>query len=207
MNDSFDSPDQTAQAAVEGAADWAIPVFRTINTPSGRHALRLEAAFWDGLARLAEHEGRKTTDLVRDLVILDRGIGSNLSSTIRSAVVKRLLDRDASLAPLTAPLALVKLMQLAPLPSFALNRAKTLVRVNEEFVRYLRNALSKTGPVEKAQLKLDQAAETLFAEIAPGTAVECGISIRLDNHEHRTHARIVIPPTISHPILVGFIGH
>jgi hypothetical protein len=150
---------------------------------------------------------RKPTDLVRELVVLDRGVGANLSSTIRSAVVKRLLDRDASLAPLTAPLGLVKLMQLAPLPSFALNRAKTLVRVNEEFVRYLRNALSKTGPVEKAQLKLDQPAETLFAEIAPGTAVECGISIRLDNHEHRTRARIVIPPAISHPILVGFISN
>jgi predicted DNA-binding ribbon-helix-helix protein len=204
LSDSLGSDDQNAQAAVEGAADWAVPVFRTINTPSGRHALRLEAAFWDGLARLAQHEGRKPTDLVRELVVLDRGVGANLSSTIRSAVVKRLLDRDASLAPLTAPLGLVKLMQLAPLPSFALNRAKTLVRVNEEFVR---NALSKTGPVEKAQLKLDQPAETLFAEIAPGTAVECGISIRLDNHEHRTRARIVIPPAISHPILVGFISN
>jgi predicted DNA-binding ribbon-helix-helix protein len=203
LSDSLGSDDQNAQAAVEGAADWAVPVFRTINTPSGRHALRLEAAFWDGLARLAQHEGRKPTELV----VLDRGVGANLSSTIRSAVVKRLLDRDASLAPLTAPLGLVKLMQLAPLPSFALNRAKTLVRVNEEFVRYLRNALSKTGPVEKAQLKLDQPAETLFAEIAPGTAVECGISIRLDNHEHRTRARIVIPPAISHPILVGFISN
>lgn len=205
MSDERDGHPE-APGIAEGGADWSIPVFRTITTPAGRHALRLEGAFWDALARLAQHEGRRPTDLIRELVLLERASGTNLSSTIRSAVVKRLLDREAALAPLAAPLAVISLMQLAPLPSFALGRAKNLVRVNEEFVRYLRNVLSKTGPVEKAQLKLDQPAEALFAEIAPGKAIECGLSIRVDNHERRTQARIVVPPPFPEPILVGFIS-
>lgn len=207
MSDSAGDDNGGSSAPTQTSQDWAIPVFRTITTPSGRHALRLEGAFWDALARLAQHEGRRTTDLIRELLLQDRPESANLSSTIRSAVVKRLLEREAAMAPLAAPLAIVSLMQLAPLPSFALGRSKNLVRVNEEFVRYLRNVLSKTGPVEKAQLKLDQPAETLFADVAPGKAVECGLSIRVDNHERRTQARIVVPPPFPEPVLVGFISY
>lgn len=207
MSDSPDIHDDHAPAPGEAHQDWAIPIFRTITTPQGRHALRLEGAFWDALARLAQHDGRRTTDLVRELLMLDRPDGSNLSSTLRSAVVKRLLEREAAMAPLVAPMAIVNLMQLAPLPSFALGRSKNLMRVNDEFVRYLRNVISKTGPVEKAQLKLDQPVETLLAEVAPGKAVECGVSIRVDNHERRTQARIIIPPPYPEPLLVGFIGY
>ncbi|ODT80475.1 MAG: hypothetical protein ABS76_16200 [Pelagibacterium sp. SCN 64-44] len=194
-------------AAAEGAPDWAVPVFRTVSTPSGRQALRLEAAFWDALAQMARQENRKATDLVRELLGQARPLGVNLSSTIRSGVVKRLLDHNNRMAPLAAPLAVVKLMQMAPVPSFALDRNKHLVRVNDEFVRYLRTVLSKAGPVEKAQLVLDRPAETIFAEVEPGAAIECGLSIRVDNHERRTQARIVIPPPAPAALLVGFISH
>ena len=117
----------------------------------------------------------------------------------------RLLEEDARLASLSAPLAAVKLMQMAPTPSFALDRNKHLVRVNDEFVRYLRTVMARTGPVEKAQLRLDRPADAIFAELEIGTATECGVSIQVDNHERRTQARIVIPPPAPASVLVGFI--
>lgn len=186
---------------------WAVPVFRTISTESGRHGLRLEGAFWDAIARMAKLENRKTSDMVRELLGQARPSGVNASSTIRSAVVKRLLDEGARIAPLATPLAVVKLMQMAPTPSFALDRNKHLVRVNDEFVRYLRTVLSKSGPVEKAQLILDRPAEVLFSELEPGMAIECGLSVKVDNHERRTKARIIIPPPAPASVLVGFIIH
>jgi predicted DNA-binding ribbon-helix-helix protein len=186
---------------------WAVPVFRTVLTESGRHGLRLEGAFWDAIARMAKVENRKTADLLRELLGQARPLGVNASSTIRSAVVKRLLDESNRIAPVATPLAVVKLMQMAPTPSFALDRNKHLVRVNDEFVRYLRTVLSKSGPVEKAQLILDRPTEALFAELEPGMAIECGLSIRVDNHERRTQARIVIPPPAPATVLVGFIIH
>lgn len=186
---------------------WAVPVFRTISTESGRHGLRLEGAFWDAIARMAKLENRKTSDMVRELLGQARPSGVNASSTIRSAVVKRLLDEGARIAPLATPLAVVKLMQMAPTPSFALDRNKHLVRVNDEFVRYLRTVLSKSGPVEKAQLILDRPAEALFSELEPGMSIECGLSVKVDNHERRTQARIIIPPPAPASVLVGFIIH
>ena len=186
---------------------WAVPVFRTIVTESGRHGLRLEGAFWDAIARMAKLENRKTSDMIRELLGQARPTGVNASSIIRSAVVKRLLDEGNRIAPLATPLAVVKLMQMAPTPSFALDRNKHLVRVNDEFVRYLRAVLSKSDPVEKAQLILDRPAEALFAELEPGMAIECGLSIKVDNHERRTQARIIIPPPAPAAVLVGFIVH
>ncbi|MDB5613742.1 MAG: hypothetical protein JWQ22_1395, partial [Devosia sp.] len=180
------------QLAADGVnqIDWAVPIFRTFSTSSGRQALRLEAVFWEAIALIAKRQNRKTPDLVRELIGQARPAGANVSSMLRSAVVKRLLDETERLAPLAASMAVVKLMQMAPTPSFALDRNKQLIRVNDEFVRYLRTILAKSGPVEKAQLKLDRPAEILFAEVELGEAVECGLSIQVDNHERRTNARI-----------------
>ncbi|MBU1336401.1 MAG: ribbon-helix-helix domain-containing protein [Alphaproteobacteria bacterium] len=205
-NEASDWRDGLAEPEPE-APTWAVPVFRTVVTESGRHGLRLEGAFWDAIARMARLENRKTSDMVRELLGQARPSGVNASSTIRSAVVKRLLDESARIAPLATPLAVVKLLQMAPTPSFALDRNKHLVRVNDEFVRYLRTVLSKSGPVEKAQLILDRPAEALFAELEPGMAIECGLSIKVDNHERRTQARIIIPPPAPAAVLVGFIIH
>ncbi len=201
MNDRADGAPELAGLT----QDWSVPIFRTVTTPSGRHALRLEGVFWDAITRLAAREGRKPTDMVRELLGTAATGSANLSSGLRSMIVKRLLDEDERLTPLLAPLAVVKLMQLAPTPSFALDRNKHLVRVNDEFVRYLRTVMARTGPVEKAQLRLDRPTEAIFAELAAGTATECGISIQLDNHERRTQARIIIPPPQPASVLVGFI--
>lgn len=206
MNDSR-RDDQIADVS-RGASsgdEWSVPIFRTVTTVTGRHALRLEGVFWDAIARLATRQGRKTPDMVRELLGAAEIEGTNLSSGLRSIVVRRLLDEDDRLAPLAAPLAAVKLMQMAPTPSFALDRNKHLVRVNDEFVRYLRTVMVRNGPVEKAQLRLDRPAESIFAELESGTAIECGVSIVVDNHERRTQARIVVPPPEPSNVLVGFI--
>ena len=206
MKDSDDRVDSIGGTGTDATTDdWAVPIFRTVTTPTGRHALRLEGVFWDAIARLAEKEDRKTSDMMRDLLGTAENNGANLSSSLRSTIVRHLLEEDARLASLSAPLAAVKLMQMAPTPSFALDRNKHLVRVNDEFVRYLRTVMARTGPVEKAQLRLDRPADAIFAELAIGTAIECGASILVDNHERRTQARIVIPPPAPASVLVGFI--
>jgi predicted DNA-binding ribbon-helix-helix protein len=191
--------------AVGKTDNFAHPIFRTVLTPDGRQALRLEAAFWDSIEHLAKREGRKTTDYMREMLGEAKDLSGNLSSGVRSVVAKRLLRENERMAPLSAQLSVVKLMQLAPTPSFALDRGKHLIRVNDEFVRYLRTILARSGPVEKAELRLDRPTETFFAEGQIGIAVECGLSIHMDNHERRTNARIIVPPPGPATILVGFV--
>lgn len=195
-----DSPETTGPAM-----DWATPIFRTVSTASGRHALRLEAAFWDALQALGQQSGRRPADLVREMLDIARPDNINVSRAVRSAVAKRLLDEQNRMAPLAAPLAVVQLMQLAPSPSFALDRQKRLVRVNDEFVRYLKTIVVRAPSPDGAQLTLDRPIEQLFAEIRPGAALECAMSIRVDTHERRTQVRVVIPPPAPANVLVGFV--
>lgn len=188
-----------------GQNDWARPMFRTISLNSVRHAVRLEQVFWDAIARLSARKQVKPADYARELMQISLPSGTNLSSGLRSAVVRQLLDQDLRLASLAEPLATVKLLQLAPTPSFALDRNKQLVRVNDEFVRYLRTAMTKSGPPEKAQLRLDRSVDTIFKELSGAAFVECGVSIIIANHEWRTEAKVIAPPPFPANILVGFI--
>jgi predicted DNA-binding ribbon-helix-helix protein len=192
-------------SADNSTPNYATPIFRTVNTSKGRVALRLEAVFWDAIASIAQRENRKTTDMVRILIDGASQEATNLSSALRSIVTRKLLDQNDRLAPLASSMTVVRLLQMSPAPSFALDRNKQLVRVNDEFVRYLRSVMAKSGPVERAQLRLERPADVLLAEVEPGAAIECGLSIVVDNHERRTQARIIIPPPAPATILVGFI--
>jgi predicted DNA-binding ribbon-helix-helix protein len=185
--------------------DWAVPIFRTVSTASGRHALRLESAFWEALKVLAQQSNRRPNDLVREIIDTTRPDNINAARAVRSTVATRLLDEQRRMAPLAAPLAVVQLMQLAPSPSFALDRQKRLVRVNDEFVRYLRTIVARASSPDSAQLTLDRHIEQLFAEIRPGAALECAMSIRVDTHERRTQVRVIVPPPAPANVLVGFV--
>ncbi|WP_169195976.1 ribbon-helix-helix domain-containing protein [Devosia sp. MC1541] len=204
MNDS--APDTNGVTASELAhADYATPIFRTVNTHKGRVALRLEAVFWDAIATMAHRASVKPTDMVRDLISRSSEEATNLSSALRSIVTRQLLVENDRLAPLASALSVVRLLQTVPTPSFALDKNKQLVRVNDEFVRYLRSVMAKAGAVERAQLRLERPADVLLTEIPAGSSIECGLSIHVDNHERRTQARIIIPPPAPANILVGFI--
>jgi predicted DNA-binding ribbon-helix-helix protein len=176
-----------------------------VSTASGRHALRLESAFWEALKVLAQQSNRRPNDLVREIIDTTRPDNINAARAVRSTVATRLLDEQRRMAPLAAPLAVVQLMQLAPSPSFALDRQKRLVRVNDEFVRYLRTIVARASSPDSAQLTLDRHIEQLFAEIRPGTALECAMSIRVDTHERRTQVRVIVPPPAPANVLVGFV--
>jgi predicted DNA-binding ribbon-helix-helix protein len=186
-------------------ADYATPIFRTVMTNRGRVALRLEAVFWNAIASMAHRENVKPTDMVRDLISRTSEEATNLSSALRSIVTQQLLTENDRLAPLASAISVVRLLQTVPTPSFALDKNKQLVRVNDEFVRYLRSVMAKAGAVERAQLRLERPADVLLAEIPAGSSIECGLSIHVDNHERRTQARIIIPPPAPASILVGFI--
>ncbi|MGB3339193.1 MAG: hypothetical protein WBA73_18610, partial [Devosia sp.] len=60
-------------------------------------------------------------------------------------------------------------------------------------------------PVETAQLTLDRPTEQIFAEVEPGTSIECGVAIRIDNRERRSTARILVVPPGPASVLVGYL--
>jgi predicted DNA-binding ribbon-helix-helix protein len=184
------------------------PVFKAVSDDDRRHGIRLERAFWEALETLSAKRGEKRSATVAQILARAQGQNINATSAVRSFTVDALRADNERLAAFSDPLEVVSLLQISPSPSFALDRRKRLVRANAEFVRYLRNiggSLNDATPVDTAQLTLDRPTEQIFAEVAAGTAIECGVSIRIDNRERRTTARILAVPPGPSSLIVGFI--
>lgn len=184
------------------------PMFKTVAARDGRHGIRLERAFWDSLDTLSAASGKKRGTYVREIVEQAQAEGINATSAVRSMVLDQLRSDNERLATLSDTQAMISLLQVSPAPSFALDRRKRLVRANPEFVRYLRSIVGGvTGsvPVDSAQLTLDRPTEQIFAEIAPGVSIECGVVIRIDNRERRAFARILVVPPNPANVLVGYM--
>jgi predicted DNA-binding ribbon-helix-helix protein len=184
------------------------PMFKTVSAADGRHGIRLERAFWDTLDHLSAGSGKKRNAYVREIVERAQAEGINATSAVRSTAIDRLRSENERLATLSDTQYMVSMLQTSPSPSFALDRRKKLVRVNAEFVRYLRSIVGGvTGavPVDSAQLTLDRPTEQIFAEAVAGMSIECGVSIRIDNRERRATARILVVPPHPANVLVGYM--
>ena len=185
-----------------------LPQFKTVPTAARRTGLRLESAFWTALDWLSRTSGAKRSLYVARIAEHAQASGINVSSAIRAVTAARLLEENERMRPLVQPGAMVRLLQASPTPSFALDRQKRLVQVNPEFVRYLRavaGTLAGDVHVDRAELTLDRTIDKVIADLAAASAVECGVTIRLQNRELRASARIVLVPPSPSSLIVGYM--
>ncbi len=192
-----------------GLLEWAAPEFRAVTTSGGRKGLRLEHAFWSALTAIASWSGAKRHKLIARVLEDADGRALNSSSVLRSfamnAVHKELervkAQSDAAFA--------VSLLQQAPVPSFAVDRAKRIVRVNGEFNHFVRILFAETSdPASKKslQLNLETPVAKVFAELGQsGSAGQYMLNISVEGRSRRTRTRIVAVPPHDPRILVGYI--
>jgi len=212
VNDSASSADLIPVHAAcphDGLVEAAAPEFRTVSTEHGRTGIRIERVFWDGLDGLSRTQGRKRRELVGDIIALARAADLPVASALRcyvAAAQRAELDR---LRELAGTVQAVRLLQAGPVPSFALNRQKRLLRANPEFVHYLRRMFAHPAvsvSPEVAQLSLDRPLGQLFEELADdGSATRCAVTIRVGDQLRRTTCRMVAAPPFPAQALVGFV--
>ncbi|MGB3338038.1 MAG: ribbon-helix-helix domain-containing protein, partial [Devosia sp.] len=129
----------TALPDAEALRALSETLFRTVTAGSGRHGIRLEQTYWKALDNLSSASGIKRSAYIGHIVQRAHEGGLNASSAVRSVVTDHLLSQNERLAPLANMPKLLTMLQMAPSPSFALDRAKRIVKVNFEFMRYLRS--------------------------------------------------------------------
>lgn len=189
--------------------DIVEPMFRTVPTDDGRKGVRLEAAFWDALEVQAEAVGKRRSVYAGQILSEAHLAGVNATSALRSVVVSELAAEVRRQRALLALLPMLRLLQMAPVPSFALDQQKRLLNANAEFTRYVRMvAGNPTGPVrvDTAHLSLDRPIENIFADLSGSVAtLECGINIRVDSRERRSSARFILAPPLPAVALVGYV--
>ncbi|HEY0918759.1 ribbon-helix-helix domain-containing protein [Devosia sp.] len=212
MNDSASSADLIpvhAPRPHDGLIEAAAPQFRTVSTQHGRTGIRIERVFWDGLDRLSRGQGRKRRELVGEIIALARAADMPVASALRCYVAAAQRSELDRLQQLAGTVQAVRLLQAGPVPSFALNRHKRLLRANPEFVHYLRRLFAQptvSVSPEVAQLSLERPLGQLFDELADdGTATRCLVTIRVGDQLRRATCRIVAAPPFPAQALVGFV--
>ena len=212
MNDStrphIDEPEITVQVPDELLAA-AEQQFRTVTTPGSRAGIRIERVFWDSLSDISTGLGIRRSALVNNVISRARPHGLNVASALRSYAAMVMRAENGRLRGVLAPASLVRMQQMAPVPSFALTRQKRLVSANAEFLQFLRGIASDpTQPVtpEVAQLSLDRPIEDVFEQLRQdGASLRCQLTIRVDARHRRAACKIVAVPPAPSQAIVGYV--
>lgn len=184
------------------------PEFRAVPTPDGRKGVRLERAFWQALAGLAERAGVKRSKVISDVLHEATDLGLNSTSALRSYAIRQ-LDQELQAAQEKTALAFaVPMMQQAPVPSFAVGLDKRLIRVNGEFNHFLRILFAEMGEAVRSglQINLERPVAQLFEELgSSGQSCECMMNVVMGSRVRRVRTRLVAVPPHDPTALVGYI--
>ena len=206
----MDPPDEAPLGpAGPGLLDWATPEFRTVGTDEGRKGLRLERAFWSALSAIASWSGMKRHKLIAKVMDEAAGQALNSSSALRSFAMNAMHQEVERIRAQNEADYSVELLQQAPIPSFAVDRAKRIVRVNGEFRHFVRILFAETGDVaskKSLQLNLETPVAQIFDELGgTGEARQYALNVTVEGRTRRTRTRIIAVPPHAPRVLVGYI--
>jgi predicted DNA-binding ribbon-helix-helix protein len=188
--------------------DSSTPEFRTVVTAEGRKGLRLERAFWRSLGSIAARLGVKRSKLIGDVLIEATDLELNTTSALRSFAVHHLETELARVREQNALAFAVPMLQQAPVPSFAVDRDKRLVRVNGEFNQFLRILFAEMGETARSglQINLERPVAQIFEELGrSGQSCESMMNVVMGSRFRRVRTRLIAVPPHDPTALVGYV--
>lgn len=193
---------------LDGMAEAAALDFKTFTMAGGRKGFRLEAAFWDALDALCRREGLSRAELLDDILAVDASGEVNATSLIRAFLVAVQSRRLAAYEEAFSRDRLIALLQQAPVAGFAMDRKKSMLRANPEFLRVVRVVWGAPGdlPINALKLTLTTPVEEIFEILGKTDApVHSGIVIEIRHRQRKASARIVAVPGERLEAVVGYI--
>ncbi len=183
------------------------PEFHAVTTGKRRRGLRLEKIYWRELDAIGQRRGLSRSRLITN-VLAGASDDQNAASVLRCYVVATVETERQELLEVAAVPHLLRLMQQAPVPAFAINRQRKLQQANAEFMQFLRagagEGVSRIA-ADTVHLALTTPIEQLFLQLkaAPFSAV-CGYALRVEDRHRRGQAKVVAVPGAD-DVLVGYV--
>lgn len=193
----------------ESAANELAPEFRVVVSAERRRGIRLEQLYWRLLNEIAQRRNLRRSQLMASVLEDADQHDFNAASALRAFTVNVLDQERRNLEERYAENNLVTMLLEAPVPAFAINRAKKIQRANPEFMKLLRvvgGDMSREVPREGVGLKLDLPIERLFeqAELAE-TGVYCHYELTLGERSRRGRVKLQSVPRKPLSLLVGYL--
>lgn len=205
MSDS----DSLPRALVETVpASELAPEFKTVTIDGKRRGFRLERLYWRLLGDIARALGVRRSILIGSVLARDGADASSDASVLRGFVAGTLEHERNSLSAALAQSKMIRLLQQAPLPAFAINRQKRLQLVNSEFNQLIRvtvGNMSQNVSTERLHLTLDARIEDLFTEAETRGWAVCNYNIALGDRGRRGRTKLVAVPPHPAEVLVGYV--
>ena len=193
--------------ALSRMKERSVAEFRVVPIPGRRVGIQVERVFWEALTMLGEQAGLKRSELVRLVFDKASACGVGVASALRCVVadmmmeqllqdtVQRLVD-DSTL-----------LLQEAPMPSYAIDRAGQVVLLNAEFVQYVRQLLGQPDKLVSSadvRLEFETPPDLLFA-LPPGSAALTAVTVTIGTLQRRAMTKIISVPPVPVARLVGYL--
>ena len=194
---------------IAGLAQASALEFKAVKTGQGRKGVRLEAAFWEAVARYCESEGISRSDLLDEILSRQPASDFNTTSLIRTFMVAAQSGEIQNLKTLYAPAKMITLLQHAPVAAFAMDRRKRLLQANREFLQVVRRVWGdprEDVPLSATRLTLATPVEEIFAALNASTApVVSGIRIEVRHRQQNANAKIIAVPGREVEAVLGYI--
>jgi predicted DNA-binding ribbon-helix-helix protein len=194
---------------VNDLLDWSTPEFRTVATPDGRKGIRLERAFWHALGVIGLDRGLKRDKVISDVMQEANDRQINVTSAIRSFVVHTLASDLERTRQLCGGPQLVSLLLQTPVPAFAVDRNKRLIKVNGDFSQFLRSHFAEIGDSDLRrglQINLETPISQIFDELGHSRGSrECVMAVAHETRLCRVRTRLVAIPPHDPTALVGYV--
>ena len=133
----------------------------------------------------------------------------NATSALRSYVAHELVSELERTRELTSEENYIALLQRAPVPSFAVDANKRLLRVNGEFNHFLRILFAQSGDTvsrHTLQINLETPVAEIFGMLGTsGESCDCVMNVLLESRVRRIRTRIVAVPPHDPTALVGYV--
>lgn len=205
-----DGPElETGLGGEAGLLDWSTPEFRTVSTPEARKGLRLERAFWRALGTIGESLGLKRSKLIARVLQEAGELQLNTASALRSYAIHFMESELDRVRALNTSSFAVSLLQQAPVPSFAVDRSKRLIRVNGEFNHFIRILFAEVGdsPSPRAlQINLETPVGQIFEELGTsGDSRNCMMNVLMGTKVRKVRTKMVAVPPHKPTTLVGYV--
>ena len=198
---------QAVRNALSRLKERSVPEFRAVPTPGRRVGVQIERVFWDALTLLGEQAGIKRSEFVHLAFRKASENGIGVASALRCVVADMLMEQLLEDAEQRVAQDVSALLQEAPMPSYAIDRAERVVLLNAEFVQYIRQLTGEPDRlVASADVKLEfETPPHLLFGLPPGSAVLTAVTVTIGTLQRRAMTKIVPVPPVPIARLVGYL--
>ncbi|MGR6468396.1 ribbon-helix-helix domain-containing protein [Rhizobium sp. PAMB 3182] len=172
-----------------------------------RRGVRLEDGFWNALAEIAAHEGKRANAIIGEYAERYVNLG-NLTAAIRLGILED-IRKHHKLRPGASDL-IIGLVAASPTASFAISGNKRIITYNAAFLTLLQARLSHVASESLSasmKLQLETPLETLMTQLkaSPRSPVSTTYAIAMQDRVVKGRVNTVLADPSGQGAIIGFI--